>query len=145
MQIKAVSIAVTVRRVFRGGEFVRDFQGAVGAGTHEKKIALAGNNTYIRALLALELGDSIVGGRSITAQLEFGRDQSIDDPQVGDSVWVDERGDAGDAGGGRYLRHGGDEAGAHAGRPQALASSREVSGGEHRGQIPTIGFERKGW
>ena len=38
-----------------------------------KKIAMAGHDTYIRALLALELGDSIVGGRSVTAQLKFAK------------------------------------------------------------------------
>lgn len=31
-----------------------------------------------------------------------------------------------------YLRDGGDEAGGHTDGPQALAGSREVSGGEHR-------------
>lgn len=36
-----------------------------------------------------------------------------------------------------YLRHGGDEAGGHTDGPQALTSSREVSGGEHREQNPS--------
>lgn len=31
-----------------------------------------------------------------------------------------------------YLRNGGHEARSHADRPQALTSSREISGGEHR-------------
>lgn len=37
---------------------------------------------------------------------------------------------------GWYLRHGGHETGGHTGGPQALASNKEVSGGEHRGEIP---------
>jgi hypothetical protein len=54
---------------------------------------VAGNNTYIRALLTLELGDSIIGRRGVTAQLEFELEvSSIDVLQVGDSASVGERG-----------------------------------------------------
>lgn len=39
---------------------------------------------------------------------------------------------------GWYLRHGGHETGGHTDGPQALTSSKEVSGGEHRVKNPTV-------
>lgn len=91
--------------------------------------------TYIRTLLALELGDSIISGSSEATDLNSKKKRKNSVSSIGTGPLVVgkvimERGLA-------YLRHGGDEAGGHTDGPQALTSSREVSGGEHREQNPS--------
>lgn len=84
-----------------------------------------GRSTYIGALLTLELGDGIVGGgRSETTNLIGTQSGLVLLPQscYGRGLL--------------YLRHGGDEAGGDADGAQALACSREVSSGKHRGSNP---------
>lgn len=86
--------------------------------------------TYIGALLALELGDGIVSGGSKATDLKENHESQSNWRNLSVVRVMLARG-------GSYLRHGGDEAGGDADGAQALTSSREVSGSEHREEIPS--------
>lgn len=82
-------------------------------------------STYIGTLLALELGDGVVGGgRSETTDLIAQRSRLVSLLRYCYGRVLS------------YLRHGGHEAGGDADEAQALACSREVSSGKHRGSNP---------
>jgi hypothetical protein len=84
-----------------------------------KKRVRRNKKTYIGALLALELGNGLLGRASIESHL-------IKTIMVSQLNICDYR-----SRGDWYLRDGSNKAGSHTGEPQGLASSREVPSSEH--------------